>query len=64
MFRAIDQVRDLAACRTSAELLMHNDGFWHNRLIGMGSGFPQISQAIGVAEAAELGVLGWLKSQK
>lgn len=43
---------------------MHNDGFWHNRLIGMGSEFPQISQAIGVTEAAELGVLGWLKSQK
>lgn len=43
---------------------MHNDEFWHNRLIGMDSEFSQISQAISVAEAAKLGVLGWLKSQK
>ena len=40
---------------------MRNDGVWHNRLIGVGSEFSQISQAIG---AAELGALGWLKSQK
>ena len=43
---------------------MRNDGVWHNRLSGVGSEFSQISQAIGAAEAAELGALGWLKSQK